>query len=77
MFRRFLRAMTSTRAPSCPQGRPGSWTQFLDGENEYTYRHGGVDVEAYVAGAREVGMSAILYRDNVQAKASIESLLAG
>ena len=34
------------------------------------------DVEAYVAGARDAGMNAILYRDNAQAIAAIEGLLA-
>jgi putative hydrolase of the HAD superfamily len=33
------------------------------------------DVEAYVEGARAIGMHAILYRDNAQAIRDIEALL--
>jgi putative hydrolase of the HAD superfamily len=35
------------------------------------------DVEEYVAGARELGIPAILYEDNAQAIAEIEAHLAG
>ena len=35
------------------------------------------DIEPNVAGARRAGLSAVLYRDNAQAIAAIENLLAG